>query len=219
MPRPANPMQSNPLQQLDSLLCIGCHADDIEIGCGGAVLKLIAEHPQVRVHWVVLSGDEQRAAEARQSAGQFLTGVEHEIIIKDFRDSYFPWCGDKIKEFMHELAACVSPDLILTHRREDMHQDHRTAAELTYNAFRDHLIWEYEIPKIDGDLGQPNVYVPLGKEICDRKVQIIMDAFRSQRGRDWFTDDTFRALLRLRGLECCSPTRFAEAMYCRKMVV
>jgi len=205
---------------LRTVLCIGCHADDIEIGCGGTLLRLLDEYRDVTVHWVVLSATGERAAEAMHSAEAFTTSAAaRHISIKDFRDSYFPWDGDRIKDFMHELAADVAPDLVLTHRHDDMHQDHRVASQLTHNAFRDHTIWEYEIPKFDGDLGANNLYLPLSDDVCRRKIDLIMRMFRSQHGRDWFTEDTFQALLRLRGVECHSPTRFAEAMYCRKTVV
>jgi LmbE family N-acetylglucosaminyl deacetylase len=212
-----NPMRFDNLQ---TILCIGCHADDIEIGCGGTLLRLLDEHADVTVHWVVLSATAERAAEAQRSAETFTAkAAARHITIKDFRDSYFPWDGDRIKDFMHELAANVSPDLVLTHRHDDMHQDHKIASQLTRNAFRNHAIWEYEIPKYDGDLGANNLYLPLSEDVCRRKIDLIMRMFPSQHGRDWFTPDTFEALLRLRGVECHSPTRFAEAMFTRKIVI
>ena len=208
---------------VDHILCLGCHADDIEIGCGGVVLKLLDEYPSAKVTWVVLSAVDQRHAEAQASAEVFLKGVPSEIIIKDFRDRYFPFQGEKLKDFLHELAGQFAPDaqpdLVFTHRREDLHQDHRLVAELTWNVFRDHCILEYEIPKYEGDLGHPNVFVPLAKSVCQRKVETICDAFASQQEKPWFTQETFWALLRLRGLECQSPSGYAEGLYSRKLVM
>jgi LmbE family N-acetylglucosaminyl deacetylase len=208
------------LKNLRRLLCLGCHADDIEIGCGGSVLRLLKEHPEIEVWWVVLSGEPERAQEARQSASAWLAkAIQSEVICGDFRDRYFPSQWAQIKDFIHGVAARVEPDLILTHRHDDAHQDHRVLGELTWNAFRNHLIWEYEIPKYEGDLGQPNVFVPLDEETCKRKIELLRDAFPSQQGKPWFTADAFWALLRLRGLECGSPSRFAEGFYARKMVL
>lgn len=203
-----------------SILCLGAHADDIEIGCGGTILKLLEQHPQASVHWVVLSGDHVRKAEAQISAERFLAAAHHrDVFVEEFRDRYFPAQYESIKEYIHELTAQVQPDVVFTHRREDLHQDHRLVAELTWNAFRNHLIFEYEIPKYEGDLGQPNVFVPLSEEICERKIDTIYDAFASQRDKPWFTKETFRSLLRLRGLECQAPSGCAEALYCRKLVI
>jgi LmbE family N-acetylglucosaminyl deacetylase len=203
---------------LRTVLCIGAHADDIEVGCGGTVLRLLSERPDIRVHWVVLSASETRAREATAGARKFLgeAGAEA-VVIKSYRDSFFPYQGQEIKEYFHELARDVSPDLIFTHRREDRHQDHRLVSELTGCAFRDHLILEYEVPKYDGDLGQPNVFVPLSETICSRKVQSIVDVFRTQHEKPWFSEDTFLATLRIRGVECNSKSRYAEGFHCRKM--
>lgn len=199
------------------VLCLGCHADDIEIGCGGSVLRLLDEHPGTDVCWVVLSGDPVRAVEAQKSADAFLASAgQREVICGDFRDRYFPAQWSQIKDFIHGIAARVEPDLIFTQRRDDAHQDHRLLGELTWNAFRNHLIWEYEIPKFEGDLGQPNVFLSLDDATCRRKVELLRDAFPSQQDKPWFTTDTFWALLRLRGLESNSPSRFAEAFYARK---
>jgi LmbE family N-acetylglucosaminyl deacetylase len=206
-----------------NILCLGCHADDIEIGCGGTVLKLLSEHPTAKVTWVVLSADGVRRDEARRSAEVFLGQATHEISIESFRDRYFPCQAEQVKDFVHQLAgkfdADSQPDVVFSHRREDMHQDHRLVAELTWNAFRNHLIFEYEIPKYEGDLGRPNVLVPLSLETCQRKVDTIYDSFASQQDKPWFTKDAFWALLRLRGLECHSPTGYAEGLHCRKMVM
>jgi LmbE family N-acetylglucosaminyl deacetylase len=207
------------LQRLRRVLCLGCHADDIEIGCGGSMLRLLDEHPGTEVWWVVLSGEPPRAEEARRSADMWLAGAgQRQVICGDFRDRYFPAQWTQIKDFLHGIAARVEPDLIFSHRRDDAHQDHRLVAELTWNAFRNHLIWEYEIPKYEGDLGQPNTFVALDEAICRRKIELLRDAFPSQQTKPWFTADAFWALLRLRGLECNSASHFAEGFYARKVL-
>lgn len=208
------------LKNIRRVLCLGCHADDIEIGCGGSMLRLLDEHPGIEVWWVVLSGDPQRAEEAQRSAAMWLAGAgRRQVICGDFRDRYFPGQWIQIKDFIHGIATKFQPDLIFTQRRDDAHQDHRLIGELTWNAFRNHLIWEYEIPKFEGDLGQPNVFVSLNDAICKRKVDLLRDAFPSQQDKPWYTPDTFWALLRLRGLECNSPSRFAEGFYARKTLI
>jgi LmbE family N-acetylglucosaminyl deacetylase len=202
------------------VLALGAHADDIEIGCGGTILRLVGEHRDLAVDWVVLSGDTDRGSEAADSAGAFLDGVaEKRVAVERFRDGFFPYDGGALKELFERLKAEVTPDVVFTPRLEDRHQDHRLVAELTWNTFRDHLILEYEVPKYEGDLGQPNLFVPLAAELCERKVELLRKGFPSQAGRDWFTDDTFWALLRLRGLESRSPSRFAEAFHARKLVL
>ncbi len=202
------------------VLVLGAHADDIEIGCGGTLLRLVSEHPNLTVDWVVLSGDGERATEAAESAAAFLDGAgAARIAVERFRDGFFPYVGAEVKQFLEGLKSRVSPDLILTHRLEDRHQDHRLVAELTWNTFRDHLILEYEIPKYEGDLGQPNLFVPLERQHCERKVELLLKHFPSQSGRDWFADQTFWAMLRLRGLESRAPSTFAEAFHARKLVV
>ena len=206
-------------RDLHSILCLGAHADDLEIGCGGTVLRALAENPGLRVHWVVFSGAGQRAGEAQASAERFLErAADRQIVIRQFRDSFFPYEGEAIKEFMHELGRETQPDLVFTHGKSDLHQDHRLLADLTWNVFRNHLILEYEIPKYEGDLGHPNFYVPLDAAVCSAKIDYLCSAFPTQTEKPWFTPDTFRALLRLRGLECHSPSRFAEAFTCRKLV-
>lgn len=204
--------------QIDTVLCLGAHSDDIEIGCGGTLLALLAERPNVAVHWVVFGAAGARSDEARRSAERFLSGAgAHRIVVHGLRDSYFPYLGSAVKEFMESIRDSVSPDLIFTHRRDDLHQDHRIVAELTGCAFRNHLVLEYEIPKYDGDLGQPNLFVPLSEDLCRRKIDMLLEAFPTQREKPWFTPDTFRALLRLRGIECQSPTGLAEAFHARKI--
>jgi len=203
-----------------TVLCLGAHADDIEIGCGGTLLKLTEQNRDVTVHWVVFSATPPRAREARSSAQVFLQSARaKKVIIKSFRDSYFPFMGERIKDFMQQLGRQISPDLIFTHYRKDLHQDHRLLAELTGNAFRNHFILEYEIPKYDGDMGAPNTYVHLAKDVADRKVRHLCNQFKTQKSKPWFSEDTFLSLLRLRGLECNSPGKYAEAFYCHKMVI
>lgn len=201
------------------ILCLGSHSDDIEIGCGGTILRLLSCSHNLDVVWVVFGSGKEREREARKSAELFLERAKQkEIIVNDFRDGFFPFDGARIKECFEELKR-VSPDLILTHYRKDAHQDHRLISELTWNTFRDHLILEYEIPKYDGDLGQPSVFVPLESEVCQRKVGYIMDAFQSQHTKRWFQKNTFLSLLRLRGMECNAPSGYAEAFHCRKLVL
>ena len=202
------------------LLAVGAHADDIEIGCGATILRLVAEHPGLSVDWLVLSGHGDRAGEAADSAAAFLAGAgATRVMVEGFRDGFFPYDGGAVKERFERLKAEVAPDLVLTHRLEDRHQDHRLVAELTWNTFRDHLILEYEIPKYEGDLGRPNLYVPVGQELGERKVELLRKCFPSQAGRSWFSDDTFWATLRLRGIECNAPGRYAEAFQARKLVL
>jgi LmbE family N-acetylglucosaminyl deacetylase len=203
-----------------TVLCLGSHSDDVEIGCGGTLLKLIAGCSRVRVGWIVFSGSHQRADEARASAARFLEGAaEQHIDIKGFRDGFFPYIGDEVKQAFEELKQQWSPDVIFTHYRDDRHQDHRLISDLTWNTFRNHLILEYEIPKYDGDLGSPNVFVHLDEPTCHRKVRGIIDAFQTQRNRHWFTESTFMSLLRLRGIESASPDGYAEGFFARKSVL
>ncbi len=203
-----------------NVLCLGAHADDIEIGCGGTMLGLLSHRPDVHVTWVVFSGNGERGREAEAGAARFLEGAAgRRVIVKNFRDGYFPWHGPEIKDFMESLKREVEPDLIFTHYREDRHQDHRIVSDLTWNTWRRHLILEYEIPKYDGDLGQPNCFVPLAKAVCERKSAMICEVFRSESHKAWLTQDTFEALLRLRGVECAAPDGRAEAFHCRKAVL
>lgn len=202
------------------LLVIGAHSDDIEIGCGGTILKLVEQGAISAIWWVVLSGNGERGAEAEASANALLNGaVEKRVIVRDFKDGFFPYDGGEIKAFFETLKHEFSPDIIFTHQRQDLHQDHRLSCELTWNTFRDHLILEYEVPKYDGDMGSPNVFVPLEADVCRQKVDHLLEHFASQRDRRWFREDLFSGLLRLRGMECQSPTSYAEAFYCRKAVL
>jgi len=208
------------LGPVSEILCLGAHCDDIEIGCGGTVLELVESNPGLRVRWVVFSSDPRRAEEARASAGAFLNGAgEAEVFVESFRGRYFPYVGGEIKEYFDGLATEVNPDVVFTHYRFDLHQDHRLLSELTYNTFRDHLVLEYEIPKYDGDTSQPNAYMHLDETRCERKIATILDSFPSQREKDWFDERTFRALLRLRGVESKSLSGLAEAFHCRKVVI
>ena len=197
------------------VLCLGAHSDDIEIGCGGTIRHLIASRRRVALDWIVFSGNAVRAREARTSAraiGKDAGSLR--IATKRFRDGFFPSQSARIKEEFERLKRRASPDLVFCPRRDDAHQDHRVVAELTWNTFRDHLILEYEIPKYDGDPAEPNVYVPLDEAGCERKVAHIRRFFPSQKSNQWMSDDTFRAVLRLRGIEC--NARFAEGFTCRK---
>ena len=204
------------LKGVKTLLFLGAHSDDIEIGCGGTILTLAKAYPGLNILWAVFSAGGKRRQEARSSAALFLKGVSgSKVIAKQFRESYFPAEFDRIKTFCESLKS-FRPEVIFTHYRDDRHQDHRVLSDLAWNTFRDHLILEYEIPKYDGDLGIPNLYVPLNPVICRRKTRYLDQAFRSQKGKHWFSEDTFLALMRLRGVECAS--KYAEAFYCRKMI-
>jgi len=204
-------------QRLRQLLVIGAHSDDIEIGCGGTLLRFTREYGDLEVNWMVLSAHGQRADEARRSAETILSRVERrQILVHSFRDGFLPYEGAAVKECFESLKQQVQPDLILTHYGKDAHQDHRLVSELTWNTFRDHLILEFEIPKYDGDLGRPNVFVRLDEEIAQHKFEHLDAHFPSQRDRHWFSEDVFRSLMRLRGMECNAPGRYAEAFYSRK---
>ena len=201
------------------ILCIGAHSDDIEIGCGGTMLRLLSERPGCSVHWVVFSASPEREAEARVSAAEFLAQAgEASVGVKSFRESYFPAAWSEIKDAIEALRA-IEPDVVFTHRRRDDHQDHCLLGELTWNTFRRHLILEYEVPKYEGDLEIPNVYAPLPARVAARKVQTILRHFVSQQGRSWFRQSTFDGLMALRAVECGAPDGFAEAFHARKIVV
>ena len=207
---------SGPLQ----ILCLGAHSDDIEIGCGGTLLRLAEQYHGCVFYWVVFSAVGVRDAEARRAATLFVGASNLKgPLLKTFPDGFMPFVGADVKMVFEELKKEVSPDLIFTHNRMDAHQDHRLISELTWNTFRNHLILEYEIPKYDGDMGQPNVFVPLETDLAQKKVGYIMDTFHSQQSKPWFQPDTFRSLLRLRGVECNAPSGNAEAFYCRKLVL
>jgi len=203
-----------------TILCLGAHSDDIEIGCGGTILRLVRDYPQATFHWIVFSSIPERKKEAVESAHIFLEKAgRKEIKVHDFRDGFFPYTGGKIKDMFEDMKAAISPDLILTHTSQDAHQDHRLINELTWNTWRNHMIIEYEVPKYDGDLGRPNFFVHIGRHMAREKVDILMKCFQTQNNRHWFTEDTFLGLMRLRGMESRAPENFAEGFYCRKIVV
>jgi LmbE family N-acetylglucosaminyl deacetylase len=201
-----------------NVLCLGAHSDDIEIGCGGTILELGERYPGTTFHWVVFSAIGAREAEAKHAASLFAGSALRGPFLKKHRDGFIPYEGSEIKMAFEELKP-LNPDVVFTHRREDAHQDHRLLSELTWNTFRDHMILEYEIPKYDGDMGQPNVFMPLQPENCRKKVRNLMEAFPSQRSKRWFEESTFLSLMRLRGVECNSASGYAEAFYCRKLVL
>ena len=201
------------------ILCLGAHCDDIEIGCGGTILKIIGLLKKVSVEWIVFSSDADRKKEALSSARKFLKGTSEKAIrIEKFRNGYFPYQGEEIKDYFEKLKEGCSPDVIFTHYRFDLHQDHRLLNELTWNTFRNNLILEYEIPKYDGDLGSPNFFVNIDDETCGEKIQNVLRYFRTQNHKHWFSEDTFRAVMRLRGMESNAPSKYAEGFYCRKIV-
>jgi LmbE family N-acetylglucosaminyl deacetylase len=200
------------------VLAIGCHADDIEIGCGGTLLTLVRSTPGLEVDWVVLAAGGARGEEARASAQAFLAGAgAARIEVHGYRDGFLPYAGGEVKEVFEELKARTDPQLVLTHTRHDLHQDHRLACELTWNTFRNHLILEYEIPKVDGDLGVPNLFVPLAAAVAEQKVALLERHFPSQSGKHWFDRELFLGLMRVRGMEAIAPERFAEAFVSRKL--
>jgi LmbE family N-acetylglucosaminyl deacetylase len=202
------------------ILCLGAHSDDIEIGLGGTILSLIASGAELHVHWCVCSAKGRRAMEAETSASAFLKGVSTcRLVLGSFDDSYFPTQARAIKEWLADIRSRFEPDVIFTHARDDAHQDHRQISEVTWNLFRDHLILEYEIPKWDGDLSRPNVYLPLSEKVLEKKTSLLMAHFGTQRSKDWFDPETFKGLARLRGLECRAPERYAEAFHLRKALV
>jgi len=201
------------------VLALGAHPDDIEIGCGGFILRLAEEHPELEVTWVVFSSTPEREREARASAEHFLAGVRQKrVLVKGFRDGFLPYQGAEVKSEFEALKPQVAPDLVLTHSREDRHQDHRTISDLTWNTWRNHLILEYEIPKYDGDFGAPNAFAPLPLATLERKIALVLEHFGSQAGKHWLTADLLRSVARIRGMECVAPEAHAEAFYCRKMV-
>jgi LmbE family N-acetylglucosaminyl deacetylase len=202
------------------ILCVGAHSDDIEIGCGGTLLRLLSERPSVEVHWVVFSANEAREQEARASASDFLSGAgAASVTVKRFRESYFPSVWSDVKDFFEEIRRQGNPDVVFCHRTNDLHQDHRVIGELAWNTFRNNLILEYEIPKYEGDLGTPNVFVPLTTAQAERKVELLMQHFASQRSRGWFRPSTFHGIMSIRGIECHAPDGRAEAFYARKVVL
>ena len=205
-------------EPLERLLVIGAHSDDIEIGCGGTILTLTRAIPGIAVDWVVLAAADERGSEARASAAAFLTHAgSSRIEVHAFRDGFLPYVGAEVKNLFEELKSRVDPQLILTHTRDDLHQDHRLVCELTWNTFRSHLVLEYEVPKVDGEAIRPNVFVPLEAGVADEKIELLHRHFPSQSGKHWFEEDVFRGLMRLRGMEANAPERLAEAFVARKV--
>jgi len=201
-----------------SVLCLGAHSDDVEIGCGATLLGWMDRGIRLDVHWAVLSATGARAEEARASAQDFLEGTASSAVeLGPYRDGFFPYQGAELKDWFEALKSRVSPDVVMCHWRDDAHQDHREISKLVWNSFRDHIVLEYEIPKWDGDLGRPNVFIPSTRRAMDRKVELLMRHFGTQRSKDWFTPETFYALARLRGNECRAPEGLAEAFHARKL--
>ncbi len=213
------PIQNGTREPL-KVLCLGAHSDDIEIGCAGTIMSLVRSHPGICVDWVVFGAKSpERAKEARTSAEVLLKNVKQSrVVIKRFRDSHFPNATDKIKAYFETLKS-TDPDVIFTHQRNDLHQDHRTISDITWQTFRDHLILEYEIPKYDGDLGAPNIFVHLSESVFECKAAHILNHFDTQTERHWFGKETFSSIARLRAIESRAPSGYAEAFYCRKLVL
>jgi LmbE family N-acetylglucosaminyl deacetylase len=201
------------------VLALGAHCDDIEIGCGGTLLRVTEENPEIEVRWVTFCSNPAREAEARASAAAFLArAARSTVVVHAFKDGYLPYLGGSVKDQFEAEKRAFAPDVILTHYRHDLHQDHRLVSELTWNTWRDHMILEYEIPKYDGDLGVPNFFAPLPAAALEKKIALVLQHFPTQAGKPWFTADLFRALARVRGMECTAPEGLAEAFYCRKAV-
>jgi LmbE family N-acetylglucosaminyl deacetylase len=208
------------LTRVKRVLCLGAHSDDIEIGCGGTVLRMIEQSKSIEFYWLVLSSNPRRAKEAERSANRFLAGARDKtVVVKSFRDGFLPYLGPPVKECFEELKKVFTPDVIFTHCRHDLHQDHRLVCELTWNTFRDHFILEYEVPKYDGDLRSPNFFVPLSDAQARKKVNNLIRYFTTQRNKRWFGEELFYGLMRLRSTETASPTRYSEAFYCRKALL
>ena len=209
-------LELTPPGRAKNILCVGAHADDIEIGCAGTLLKWIGARHDLKFHWVVFSAEGKRSTEAKASAKALLDTASSKVVVKQFRMSFLPFEGAEVKEQFESIKESFEPDLIFTHYRDDRHQDHRLLSDLTWNTFRDHLILEYEIPKYDGDLGSPNFFVTLDEKLAQRKAAHLCRFFQTQGNKHWFAEETFLALMRLRGMECA--TRYAEAFYCRKFL-
>jgi LmbE family N-acetylglucosaminyl deacetylase len=202
------------------MLVLGSHSDDIEVGCGATVLALTRARPDVEVTWVVLGASGDRADEARASAARFLdAAARSEVIVHGFRDGFFPYVGGEVKDVFESLKRVVDPQVVLTHTRFDLHQDHRAVCELTWNTFRDHLILEYEVPKYDGDLGTPNLFVPISRDLAEEKARLLLETFQTQADKHWFEAEVFLGLMRLRGMESRAPSGYAEAFTCRKLAL
>jgi len=213
-------MISCTLNRVKRVLCLGAHSDDIEIGCGGTVLQMIQQSKSLEIYWLVLCANPERTLEARRSANAFLARARKKtIVVKPFRDGFLPYLGSPVKQCFEELKKAFTPDVIFTHCRHDLHQDHRLVCELTWNTFRDHFILEYEVPKYDADLRSPNFFVPLSDAQARKKVNNLIRYFTTQRNKHWFCEELFYGLMRLRSTEAASPSRYSEAFYCRKALL
>ena len=202
------------------VLCLGAHSDDIEIGCGGTILRLVKEAPEAHFYWLVLSGNKDRAQEARESATSFLLPIKKKTVdVQDFRESYFPFIGAEIKDYFEKIKNNFVPDIVFTHSVNDAHQDHQLASKLTWNTFRNHFILEYEIPKYEGDLVTPNLYTHISATDVEKKIDLICNLFKTQKEKTWFSKETFRSIMKIRGIECNSPSGYAEAFHCKKVIV
>jgi LmbE family N-acetylglucosaminyl deacetylase len=207
------------LNRVKRVLCLGAHSDDIEIGCGGTLLGMIEQSKSIEFYWLVLTSNPTRAKEAKRSASAFLSGARDKtVVVKSFRDGFLPYLGPPVKECFEELKKVFRPDLIFTHWRHDLHQDHRLVCELTWNTFRDHFILEYEVPKYDADLRSPNFFAPLSNAHARKKVKSLMRYFTTQQDKQWFSEELFYGLMRLRATEAALSTRYAEAFYSRKLI-
>jgi LmbE family N-acetylglucosaminyl deacetylase len=208
------------LNRVKRVLCLGAHGDDIEIGCGGTLLRMIKKSKSIEFYWLVFTSNPTRAKEAKRSANAFLSGARDKtVVVKSFRDGFLPYLGPLVKECFEELKKVFRPDLIFTHCRHDLHQDHRLVCELTWNTFRDHFILEYEVPKYDADLRSPNFFVPLSEAHARKKVKNLMRYFTTQQNKHWFSEELFYGLMRVRATEAAFSTRYAEAFYCRKFIL
>jgi LmbE family N-acetylglucosaminyl deacetylase len=211
LPLRLSPLAGAPL----SVLAIGAHPDDIEIGAGGLLLALSESRPQVR--YVVLTGTDDRRQEARHAATSFLPSADVTVSLHDLPEGRLPAVWGTLKDLLEDLARSFTPDLIIAPSTDDAHQDHRTIAQLVPTVFRDQLYLEYEVPKWDGDIGRPTVYFPMTEEVAQRKLELLHKCYPSQRNRDWWDDEMFLGMARIRGMEC--RARYAEAFYCRKSII
>lgn len=202
------------------VLCLGAHCDDVEIGCGATLVDLCQRYPGITIHAIVFCSDDQREAETRRCMSQLLGDTVNVMLnFANFRDGYLPYMAADVKDFLVATSRGIKPDLVFTHSRQDLHQDHKLVGEITYQVFRDNLIFEMEIPKYDGDIGQRNIYYPVSEKAVDQKNRSLMESYVSQRGKDWFREETFMSLMRLRGIECRSATGLAEAFQVFKLVL
>lgn len=201
------------------ILCLGAHCDDIEIGCGASIRRMALRYPHAEFKICVLTGDDTRENETRTALARVLEVSEnYSVDVQRFKNGHFPYCAANVKAHIETYKA-FQPDVIFTHFRHDHHQDHRTVSELTANTFRNHLVLEYEILKYDSDLANPNVFIPLTAQDVKDKIEILMESFKSQLDKQWFTPDVFESMARIRGVQCASPTGYAEAFFGNKLQI